>query len=37
MYSDNTNLSVAEKLVENIETSLNFELENVHVWLFRSF
>ena len=37
MYFDNTNLSVAEKLVEDIETSLNFELDYVHVWLFRLF
>ena len=33
MYADDTNLSVAGTLVKDIETRLNLELENVHVWL----
>ena len=33
MYADDTNLSVARKLVKHTETKLNSELENVLVWL----
>ena len=33
MYADDTNVTVVGKTGEEIEKSLNSELENIHKWL----